>query len=924
VYCVCDEAYQVAAEYNAFYEDCVACNAISCNEVYAFEIEEELRKVTQLESENRATVESTLAMKERCSVRRRDAQTILTKYNNNGIPWIEAEGARDSDVCTFDENGLLVLNGVQNVELARGDAVDVADGYEKSSTANVNTLATYIPERSAYDAEYLANKSAFIDVTVGSIPLEFNAAVPDITGSIVPSLTLNLTFTVECLSPNPDPDFDRSTCPGASAAEALEMVYDQASANLADAVASGEELLAESAQTAEFYANQAARQIEEMNNQILALENSISVAAATLNDLDVVGVPDLEFPALSGGYPDFSTDFVDDLALDIDTSFLTELPSAAELAEFQAVDNILEGVINATANVAAGVGDSLAVVGDSISNTADAVAEAATPDDYMPPVCCGEDGESAEEIQARQASESETFNEQHTASINAFGESSTNDDLETYNPPTFNTSNFDIENLVAQSSFTWDFIPMDGTDFPAEWFLLQIDGLVHSVILLDAAWRIFRSLQIFIRYYSKTTVIGKPFDVRVEKAIVKGCGKYIPTTTAQTIQYAVLSPLTPAAIGLFLVWLFVILLVNIYVPFFNDYTDGCVENGQLVTSCDALTTQPECLAAAAAQDVPCTWQSGKCSWSRDSRQYPTPNDFKYGTFVENNLYSVAYNYASESGNNEYWTSLDDYNIRSSQNCAEYGQASADEYQRREQDYLSSLSLLDFLREETSVMSQCLDYVAMDADLLETLENGNDPAISAAFTTDDVLSTDLDPNLNAECLNEPTSVLFDSTFDCTNLPECRIGCNGVEWDVIRTWTYGCGCYTEWFIHSHILVFGMGTFIYLSLNVSRNIFIDGLCRIYYHELGSGLYEFRANCDVHANYEEFIDQKDLRKKIHVALRKRKCFGYWLVFGAALMQIPWIVLLSQLIGQVDFGDVSQFDACETRETVPFVCNLG
>jgi hypothetical protein len=660
VYCVCEEAYKVSSEYNAFYEDCVACNVDECNAFYTLEIEQELLKVSTLESENRAIVEATLLLKERCSTRRRAAQALLSKYNENGLPWIEAPGSRDNALCTYDEDDQLVLNGVQNVDLARGDAVDVADGYERSSTGNVNTLADYIPERSQYDADYLANKSSFIDVTVGSIPLELKAAIPDITGNIVPSLGIDLNTTVYCLSPDPPADFDVSVCPGIAAAETIQRVLDDAQDNLDGALEAGEELLAQSYNGAKAYQRDAEERIEQMNDQILALESSINAAQATLDGLDVVGLPDLNFPDPTGSFP--LPDFYDgDFPIEIDTGFVDQLPTAADMAAVQAVDDVLGNIYNATANVATGVGESFSAVGDSIADTADVVADAATPNDYDPPICCGEDGESEEDIRARQEAESNMFNSQHTASINAFGESSTNDDLSSYNPPTFNTSNFDLESLITQSTFTWDFIPLDAADFPANWLLLQIDGLWASALLLDIAWRVFRSVQIFIRYYSKTTVIGKPIDMRVEKVIMKGCGNCIPTTYTQTIQRILLSPFTPAVIGLFLMWLFILLLVNIYVPFFNDYTEGCVENGQLVTSCDAILTQDECVAAFAAQAIPCKWQPVSdtrgiptCVWDRNEQQYPTPDDFKYGTFVENNLYSVAYNYASESGNNEYW------------------------------------------------------------------------------------------------------------------------------------------------------------------------------------------------------------------------------------------------------------------------------
>ena len=120
-----------------------------------------------------------------------------------------------------------------------------------------------------------------------------------------------------------------------------------------------------------------------------------------------------------------------------------------------------------------------------------------------------------------------------------------------------------------------------------------------------------------------------------------------------------------------------------------------------------------------------------------------------------------------------------------------------------------------------------------------------------------------------------ATLDDSRFDCDALPECVVGCNGVEWDVIRTWTYGCGCYIEWWFHSNFLLFSLAIIVFVGLNLGRLWFISGVCLLFFDKLGTNLFEYHGTCDREGN--SLTDQKELRRKLKAHLRSRSSWGIW-----------------------------------------------
>jgi len=177
-------------------------------------------------------------------------------------------------------------------------------------------------------------------------------------------------------------------------------------------------------------------------------------------------------------------------------------------------------------------------------------------------------------------------------------------------------------------------------------------------------------------------------------------------------------------------------------------------------------------------------------------------------------------------------------------------------------------------------------------------------------------------MHGDCFDNVRSrELTDSRFDCAKLPECQIECNGVEWDVVRTWTYGCGCYIEWWFHSSFLLFSLAIIVYICLNLGRNLFVSGVCLVFFDKLGTNLFEYHGTCDREGR--SLTEDKELKRQLKINLRTRCTWGVWYMIGATLLQVPWVVMLSLLSGQVELGNLTAFSTCDTVATNEYSCPL-
>lgn len=169
------------------------------------------------------------------------------------------------------------------------------------------------------------------------------------------------------------------------------------------------------------------------------------------------------------------------------------------------------------------------------------------------------------------------------------------------------------------------------------------------------------------------------------------------------------------------------------------------------------------------------------------------------------------------------------------------------------------------------------------------------------------------------------------FDCNALPACEITCQGPHKRKIDIVTKECGCTFEWLFHSMWLQFGISCTIFLLLNASRIFFIDGLARVLWKRLHPGTFTVWATCDEsgvfisqssrftqweHGDKRENENDSDesrdgggdkrllfpsksirmtsnIRNEIDRHAWYFKVGGWFMMVGALLVNIPWILLM-------------------------------
>ena len=140
--------------------------------------------------------------------------------------------------------------------------------------------------------------------------------------------------------------------------------------------------------------------------------------------------------------------------------------------------------------------------------------------------------------------------------------------------------------------------------------MLSIGDISNLFVVLDYVYRGYRSFVTIARFWGRSSLCIPDVDMRIDRHEVK-CKFMNPRAlvfSCITSSYTLISMLT-IFFGVFTFY-----LCQIYVPIYDQYVDGCVAG------------------------------------------------YTNGTFITNNLYSVAYNYASEDGNELQFNGIEEYNV----------------------------------------------------------------------------------------------------------------------------------------------------------------------------------------------------------------------------------------------------------------------
>eukprot|EP00736_Rhodelphis_marinus_P007344 Rmarinus@m.9042 len=480
----------------------------------------------------------------------------------------------------------------------------------------------------------------------------------------------------------------------------------------------------------------------------------------------------------------------------------------------------------------AAVADTMQVGENWESDVYDATADLPdTFDDYNPPQ------ENTTKIVEDMEKDADEYLVQSSVALNNFAALDSADKLE-YNPNAYNASTVFAGLSNYTSSGYFDYKGLSG-DVDVEWIYVSFNGAFALVVLFDYLFRAFHTYHTIARFWSKGAceipVVDMTIDAREGRTIQLNSSR----STYQVILGIMFHPMVPTVLATLFGVLFITALAVVYGPWFNDYKRSCVE--------------------------------------KDGT----------GTVLTDNLYAIAYNYASEDGNEARFEGLEAYNVNRESVCAQYAERSASDQYELERDLDYSKQSYDEQARRVSIMNDCLDTDSMDTTIETVLPEGT-PSMSSLVTTE-------------ECYQVEALALSDGTFECDNIPQCGYTCQGPSEEIIALYTFNCGCNIEYYLHSGLIRGLMSLMMYILLNISRVVLIKGICRYNWRDLTVGYFTFTGTCTRLGNIESV---EGLESELAETLRKVERYGLVMIFLSIILHVPWITILSLVSPNIEYAN--------------------
>jgi hypothetical protein len=295
-----------------------------------------------------------------------------------------------------------------------------------------------------------------------------------------------------------------------------------------------------------------------------------------------------------------------------------------------------------------------------------------------------------------------------------------------------------------------------------------------------------------------------------------GNGNGVALCALPSISWASMGMVTAVMFGVVITVFFVGLFLLGYIPLFKHYLGGCVATGA-----------------------------------------PFAHN---GTMLTNNMYTVAYQYASESGNSAASTRLKQYNYRLDNDCKDPSVAYTTQHSTDLDTFSAKKALFELQDAKVVELQTCLNMSFFDG-LHADAVGGNWPlqkAGAAAGQRQPRLSDVLGVGDGTGAANSAAAALAagtggcdagwragiaagssgyavqDATFSCDDLPICTLTCNGPSKTELRDATRKCGCTLEWWFHAGSWSFTMAVSLYVCLNVARMLILRALVRLSWERL------------------------------------------------------------------------------------------
>ncbi len=779
----CRSAYNVTNEERLRYSQCVESRLKRCNRQMDKSIRQEDERVRDVATQNELVVTSMENISTSCSRSYTTFRLAIQDWIDTGDPVPINENELECSATDRHSFNQTIL-GPQNVIALQTEAIDIATTYSDESTVVVSTLANYIVERSAYDVNYVDEKTkaisnAFIDA------VDFTPTPSINIDDLIDDLESAAVDLLACISLDENSRLDDGTKCYPNVAKLVNDFHD-------DAIFKVEALKAA-------LRDYQARMIQYKKN----VDTAYKVAKAFYDGVNNV-VTQAIIGLFAGNWFDISaTDFlaVDVAFPDVDSIFTS-------IGNFESIESLWDKVAPSVSDYYYNVADITDGLKTRFDDMVDGLVDAYSkrvrlvsfyiPEDYDPPQYVGtiDVHNNADEEALHFAQKSKTFQSKSRETLGLFsgiGGQYDEDELD-MNVPTFNIT--EIKNKA--SNVELNFEDFHQPDFDFDLWFLNLAYLSDALVLADYIFRAYVSLRLLSRYWSTTSLAMPEIDIRSNKA------------TKNPFRHPFLAAITfvTSPIGGFIIfvgssaWLIGI-ITTLYVPLLQQYTSGCMRLGDGTF----LTNNLYSFAYNHA------YQDGS------------------GLLVEGmDAYDIK---RGDSCTSRYASSV---NLQNNMNANLT--AYTNFYQELSQDMGLSRRCVD-----SDLLDTMFLYACWDPDhWMCPIDERFDPP--QPFELPGTLLND--PSCLVEVDGSDDWILNDAIFDCESIPTCSIECELPRKELLNEASERCGCTLEWYIHSQWLGTALAFVIYLCMNIARVLFFAGLTRVLWKQIHPERFTVVATCN------------------------------------------------------------------------------
>jgi len=233
--------------------------------------------------------------------------------------------------------------------------------------------------------------------------------------------------------------------------------------------------------------------------------------------------------------------------------------------------------------------------------------------------------------------------------------------------------NWSMSDMTDSSNFDWKVEGFHALEMDIMGLKISIDNIFTMAVWADVVWRVYISTRLVIKYWFRSSEAIPPLDLRratLQQGVMLtgaasvfelACSFIARFNPVRLCMSYILSPYSAAAFGGFLMLFVLNAVTQVYMFSFYAYVEGCIE--------------------------------------------PPRN----GTWVCENLFSAAYNYAAGDGDKTLLAGLQVYNERRSRECATYLQPSAQHQTTAAQHYDTDSKIYALDAAGIALAKKCLDF-----------------------------------------------------------------------------------------------------------------------------------------------------------------------------------------------------------------------